>query len=161
MTVVCILSDTHENELAMRDAITIIKERNPPLIIHLGDIISPLVLDIFEGLPMQFIFGNNDGERAGLIKKCEIYNWEISDELITNIDGKSIFCAHGHRDDWRIAINEQRFNYVFHGHTHLAKDERRGKTRIINPGALFRATEYSFVFIDFALDNVEWIKISK
>jgi predicted phosphodiesterase len=34
----------------------------------------------------------------------------------------------------RSAQQGQRYDYLLHGHTHVRRDERAGRTRIINPG---------------------------
>lgn len=95
MTLICIISDTHEHEEIIRKAIPLIKERNPALVLHLGDIVSPPVLEHFEDLPMLFVYGNNDGERQGLYNACAKKGWTIQDTLELVIDDRKIFAAHG------------------------------------------------------------------
>jgi hypothetical protein len=52
------------------------------------------------------------------------------------------------------------FDYLFHGHTHVAAERRTGPTRIINPGALHRAKPKTFVVLDPASGAIESISIS-
>jgi predicted phosphodiesterase len=52
-------------------------------------------------------------------------------------------------------------DYLLHGHTHVTRDERVGKTRLINPGALFRAARYTAAVLDPSSDDVELIEVSK
>jgi putative phosphoesterase len=147
---ICILSDTHENLKVLKPAIEQIKKHSPDLVIHCGDIISPPLLDHFKGLPMRFVFGNNDGERAGLKKKClELGFGEIDDMIELVYKGKKLLVYHGTNPRVLEAhIAAQQHDFVFHGHTHVPRDEMQGRTRIINPGALFMAESYTFAVLD-------------
>jgi putative phosphoesterase len=156
-----IVSDTHEDVRMIRRAVKIFKERSPQLVIHCGDIISPPVLEHFAGLPMKLVFGNNDGERSGLKKTCEELGFdEIDDTLNFEYEGKSFFVNHGTRS--RVideAVSIQQYDYVLHGHTHLQRDEMVGRTKIINPGALFSADMYSIAFLTPETGAVEFVEI--
>lgn len=156
-----IVSDTHEDVRMIRRAVKIFKERSPSLVIHCGDIISPPVLEHFVGLPMKLVFGNNDGERSGLKKKCQELGFdEIEDTLLFDFAGKSFFVNHGTRS--RVideAVATQQYDYVLHGHTHLQRDQVEGRTRIINPGALFSADTYFIAFLTPDTGKVEFVEI--
>lgn len=156
-----ILSDTHEDVRMIRKAVAIFNERKPQLVIHCGDIISPPVLELFRGLPMKFVYGNNDGERSGLRKKCEELGFSpIDDTLTFSFAGKSFFVNHGTRSSTiQEAAALQQYDYVLHGHTHQQRDELVGKTRIVNPGAMFSADLYSIAFLDPESGSVEFIEI--
>ena len=39
-------------------------------------------------------------------------------------------------------------DYILHGHTHVARDDRRSRTRIINPGALRHARRKTVATLD-------------
>ena len=45
------------------------------------------------------------------------------------------------------------------GHTHIKRDEKIGKTRVINPGALFRIYPYTIALLDVETDRLEFVKI--
>lgn len=161
MTKLCIISDTHENIPIIRRAVAIIKEIKPDLVVHCGDIISPPTLAEFAGLPMRFIFGNNDGEIEGLRSKSnELGFGEINNELELTIDDKRLYFYHGTKE---YMIDEmagsQLYDYVFHGHTHTSRDERIGRTRVINPGALYMALRYTFATLDIKEDKLEFQEI--
>jgi putative phosphoesterase len=160
-TLVGIVSDTHEDVRMIVRAVNIFKQRAPALVIHCGDIISPPVLERFAGLPMKLVYGNNDGERAGLKKKCaELGFDEIEDTLTFEFAGKSFFVNHGTRSSViEQAASEQLYDYVLHGHTHEKRNEQRGRTRIINPGALFSADEYTIAFLNPESGEVEYVEI--
>lgn len=156
-----IISDTHEDVRMICKAVKVLKERAPGLVIHCGDIISPPVLEHFSGLPLRLVFGNNDGERSGLKQKCAELNFiEIDDTLIFNHAGKSFFVNHGTRSSViNTAANSQQYDYVLHGHTHQARNELVGRTRVINPGALFSAESYSIAFLEPVTGAVEFVEI--
>jgi putative phosphoesterase len=156
-----ILSDTHEDTRMIRKAVAIIKERCPDGVVHCGDIISPPVLELFSGLPMRFVYGNNDGERSGLAKKCrELGFQEIADSLTFSLGGRSFFVNHGTlRSVIDGAIASQKYDFVLHGHTHEQRNELHGITRVINPGALFSADRFSIAFLDIASGSVEFVEI--
>lgn len=156
-----IVSDTHEDVRMIVKAVAIFKSRAPSLVIHCGDIISPPVLERFAGLPLKLVFGNNDGERSGLKKKCaELGFSEIADTLTFEYAGKSFFVNHGTSS--RVieeAIATQQYDYVLHGHTHIPRNEVIGKTQVVNPGALFSADSYTIAFLAPKTGSVEFIEI--
>ena len=156
-----IVSDTHEDVRMIVKAVAIFKSRAPSLVIHCGDIISPPVLERFAGLALKLAFGNNDGERSGLKKKCgELGFSEIADTLTFEVAGKSFFVNHG--TSARVideAIATQQYDYVLHGHTHIPRNEVIGRTRVINPGALFSADTYTIAFLTPTTGEVEFVEI--
>jgi putative phosphoesterase len=156
-----IVSDTHEDVRMVVKAVALFKARAPGMIIHCGDIISPPVLERFAGLPMRLAFGNNDGERSGLKKKCgELGFHPIDDTLTFEFAGKSFFVNHG--TSARVieeAAASQKYDYVLHGHTHEMRDELVGRTRIINPGALFSADRFTVAFLQPESGAVEFVDI--
>lgn len=158
-----IISDTHEDKRMILKAVKVLVARSPALVLHCGDIISPPVLELFKGLPMRFVYGNNDGERLGLKKKCEELGYiGIDDTACFEFAGKSFFVNHGTRS--RVideAITTQQYDYVLHGHTHVRRDELCGKTKVINPGALFSADDYSIAFLQPESGEVEFVEIEE
>lgn len=161
MTTICVISDTHENEAAIATAVAAMQPLKPEVVFHCGDIISPPVLLAFEGLPMRFVFGNNDGEHTGLRAAAQGLGFgEINDTLECEVAGKRIFCYHGTVPKiLEQAIASQRHDYVFTGHTHLMRNDLVGKTRVVNPGALFAAATFTFAVIDLANAKVRFEKI--
>jgi putative phosphoesterase len=159
--IIGIISDTHEDARMIRKAVRIFKERAPSFIVHCGDIISPPVLENFAGLPLRLVYGNNDGERSGLKKKCaELGFFGIEDTLEFSHAGRSFFVNHGTFPSIvDRAISSGRYDYVLHGHTHEKRNELIGKTRVINPGALYSADIYSIAFLEPETGAVEFVEI--
>jgi len=156
-----IISDTHENEKAIKKAVEIFKQKNVEFVVHCGDIISPPVLEHFRELKMKFVFGNNDGETAGLNEKAKEFGFEeITDENEFECNGKKFYVCHGtNKGKIEAEIASNKYDYVLTGHTHIKRDERIGSTRVINPGALFRIYPYTFALLDVEKDELEFIKI--
>lgn len=155
-----IISDTHENEDATKKAIAMFRERKIEFGVHCGDIISPPMLEHFEGLKMKFVLGNNDGEEEGLKDRAKQLGFDIGKELEFEYVGKRFYVYHGtKRNILDAAIQSNKYDYVLTGHTHIKRDEKIGKTRIINPGALFRTHPYTIAFLDLEKDRLEFVKI--
>lgn len=162
MTLVGIISDTHENTRLVVRAVEILKQRAPALIVHCGDIVSPTTVERFAGLPMRFVFGNNDFERSGLKKTCRDLGFhQIDDTLSFTHAAKSFFVYHGTSlRTLNEAIDSQQYDYVLHGHTHEQRDELLGRTRVINPGALYSAERYSVAFLVPETGTVEFVEVA-
>lgn len=160
-TCIGIVSDTHEHVKTIIKAVALFKGRNPSIVIHCGDIISPPVLERFAGLPLRLVYGNNDGERSGLKKKCaELGFDEIVDTLTFECSGKKFFVNHGTNPRVIVdAVESQQYDYVLHGHTHEMRNEIVGRTKIINPGALFSADSYTIAFLNVDTGEVEFVQI--
>jgi predicted phosphodiesterase len=48
---------------------------------------------------------------------------------------------------------------VCHGHTHRRREERVGKTLVLNPGAIYRANPHTFAIVDLPLLEVTSVVI--
>ena len=156
-----IISDTHENEEAIKKAVAIFKKNNVEFAVHCGDIISPPILDHFKGLKMKFVFGNNDGEKIGLNSKAkELEFEEVTDEKEFQYKGKKFYVYHGtKKNKLDEAIKSNKYDYVLTGHTHIKRNEKIGTARVINPGALFRAYPYTIVLLDAEKDKAEFFEV--
>lgn len=157
-----IISDTHENENAIKKAVKVFKEQDIEFGVHCGDIISPPMLEHFKELNMKFVFGNNDGERDGLNKKAKELGFEeIKDEKEFEYKGRKFCVYHGTKlNILEAAIKSNKYDYVLTGHTHIKRDEKTGKTRIINPGALFRTYPYTVALLDVEEDRMEFVGVN-
>ena len=155
------MSDTHENEKAIKKAIEILKSKNPDFVVHCGDIISPPMLEHFKGLKMKFVYGNNDGERDGLNSRAKEFGFDaVTDEKEFEYKGKKFYVYHGtKKEKLDAAIKSNKYDYILIGHTHIKRDERIGKTRVINPGALFRIYPYTIALLDVEKDKLEFVEV--
>ena len=74
--------------------------------------------------------------------------------------GRKIAFLHGHeKGRIREVENSGYFDYLFYGHTHVAKEHLTGPTRVINPGALHRANPKTFIIVDLVNGEIESINI--
>ncbi len=142
--VIGLLADSHGRADTTRRAVDILVEKaRVDVLIHLGDVCSDTVLDALAGLTAHVVFGNCDRGWRALGKYGSSLGLHIDHPCGRVLAGeKSLVYAHG--DDpahERAAVGAA--DYFFHGHTHIFRDECVGSTRVINPGALFRATCYT------------------
>lgn len=158
---IAILSDSHDNEDSLIEAVRLINERAPDLVIHCGDLVSPEMLDHLADLPVRLIFGNNERRRDEVQAKALSLGFgSVHDELELSEDGKLFYIYHGTNELYLLEqITSGRYDYVLHGHTHKRRNEQIGKTRVINPGALYRAEKYSIAFLDTDTDSVEFVGV--
>ena len=157
-----IVSDTHDNLAAVRAAVELLRRRNLTRIVHCGDITSIDTLECFKGLPLSFVFGNMDSDTAALSAKAYELGFEdIGTELSFEFKEKTFFVYHGtDRKLLKQVVDSGRYDYVLTGHTHLATDKRSGATRLINPGALSSAKQYSFAILDPVTDSLEFVEVA-
>jgi putative phosphoesterase len=136
--IVGILSDTHGKADMAKAAVALLLGRGAEYLIHCGDIGSNAVLDHLAGHPSMFVFGNNDWDR----RELEAYAKHLGvacgqDHGKLTLGGKLAIITHG--DDSRFinkVLTDQLVDYLFLGHSHQPMDQRQGKVRIINPGAI-------------------------
>lgn len=134
-----ILSDSHNEHENVKHAADFFKSLGVEKVIHCGDLTTARILDELSTFVLYVVFGNVDLDREtiSLTTKRLNENNLVAEYLDLTITGKRIFIIHG--DDWYKldqAIHSGKYDYVFTGHTHQVRDEKVGKTRVINPGAL-------------------------
>lgn len=158
---IVVLSDSHDNEAIVQKAVQQIVALSPSLVIHCGDFQSPHMLELFKELPFRAVFGNCDGPCSLFQQKAEELKFQpLAEELEIEIEGALIYVTHGTKQSViDEMIEAQVYDYIFHGHTHTQRDERYGRTRVINPGALYRAKIYSYATIDILTDRVAYIQV--
>ena len=156
-----VVSDTHGHVPYTQEAIDEIERRGADVVIHCGDIGTPAVVKLFSGRPTHFVFGNVDGDTAGLRRAIHEAGLECHGQFgDLPLEGRRIAFLHGH-DTARLFATIQRSGYdlVCHGHTHKQRWERVGTTRILNQGALFRATPHSIAFVTLPDLDVEFVNL--
>jgi putative phosphoesterase len=158
---IAILSDTHNQHDRVRRALDEARRRGVRMVLHCGDIEEPEVIDLFDGLDAHFVFGNCDWDKAALAERIQEGGLTLHEGFgHVEVDGKQLAFVHG--DDKELLAHLERagcYDYLFHGHTHVAEDRRNGPTRIINPGALHRARVKTFVVLDPASGAVESVAV--
>lgn len=161
MALVGIVSDTHDNEDAVLDAVEILMARGVEDLIHCGDVTSASTLELFRGFRLRVCLGNNDVARE-ISGAAERIGGAYAERLDVTIGGKRFFVAHGDREaPLDKALKSGDFDYVLYGHTHLRDDRKIGRTRLVNPGALYRAAKYTFAVLDLAKGALESVELSR
>lgn len=134
-----ILSDTHDNLANTRRALAVFKRHRVEFVIHCGDITTPQVIELFDGWQVAFVFGNLDAAETHLLAAAGRLQEpaSISHRYTGIIGGASVAVYHGNDDEYLASLIEGgQYDYVLCGHTHLRRDEKIGRTRVINPGSL-------------------------
>ncbi len=147
---IAIVSDSHDNIPAIKQALSVIKEASVNYILHAGDFIAPFSISPFVNLGIEWkgVLGNNDGEVNGLLDKSKGAIMDKPQSI--SLYGKNIFLSHRPED---IPENTDNLNVVIHGHTHRHYIEKRDNVLWINPGELcgYLTGRKSFVILE--LDN--------
>ena len=162
MFTIGILSDSHGRAAITHRAVNMLIDRGADLLLHLGDIERIEVIDALAGHPARIVFGNCDYDEAGLAGYARTLDVSVDHPAgRLTIEGKTICFTHGHDERLLRSAVDDHIDYLLHGHTHLVRDERLGSTRIINPGALFRAPRYTAALLQPAGDHLEIIQIPR
>lgn len=157
---IAILSDTHGRIAPTEFAVRILREREIEHVLHCGDIDdAELVASFPPGT--HFVWGNCDDDRAGIGEAIERAGLTVHGAWgHLKWQGRNLAFTHG--DDRRLLAdleNADAFDFVFHGHTHVAREQRVGRTRVINPGALHRAAVKSFAILDLKTGELQTIVV--
>jgi putative phosphoesterase len=130
-----IISDTHDRLSMVRKALTLFKERDITTLVHAGDFISPFVIPLFEGFHMYGTFGNNDGEKKGLLTTFNTIRAVVTDIFCeVRIDNLNIAVTHGHIPSLlELLLRSNQYDLIVYGHTH-EPEIREGAPILINPG---------------------------
>ncbi|MEM2968250.1 MAG: metallophosphoesterase [Candidatus Bathyarchaeia archaeon] len=134
-----VISDTHDNLPMIEKAVKRLNEEKVGLTLHAGDYVSPFVIPKFKALnaPLIGVFGNNDGDRELLKKRCsETGNCEIRGRFAeVTVEGFRIALLHGDETELLNAlINCGGFDAVVYGHFHAEVSRVNGRTLVVNPG---------------------------
>lgn len=157
-----ILADSHGRAATTARAIALLERAGAELLIHLGDFETERVLDELVGRRARVVFGNCDWDVGGLTSYARNLDIAVDHPMgRVNADGHVIAFTHGHLPGLMQEALEEGVDYLLHGHTHALRDDRAGDTRIINPGALFRASRYTAVILDTATDELTVLEVPK
>jgi uncharacterized protein len=157
-----ILSDTHDNVTAAAAGIATLRAAGAQFLIHCGDVGGEQILDLLAGIPSVFVWGNNDFDRPSLKRYALGLGIQCGDDFASlEFAGKKIAVTHG--DNLKLlrqaAEGDSHYDYIFIGHSHIPADQRLGRTRIINPGALHRAAKKTVAMLDLKTDIVKFLTV--
>lgn len=159
-----ILSDTHGRREAARAGIELLRSRKAEYLIHCGDVGGEPILDLLAGYepPAAFVWGNNDYDRDDLARYARAIDVNCLDTFGSlTLDGKKVAVTHGdHAAPVRRVLAAQDHDYLLVGHSHVASDQRIGRVRVINPGALYRAPTKTVALLDLAADLLGFLTLN-
>jgi putative phosphoesterase len=158
-----ILSDTHNQLERTVRAIEILTAARAAALIHCGDLTTPDIVAACAALPSYFVLGNNDADNVPALSSAiaGIHGVNLDWRGEVTLAGKRLGVVHGHfhRDVRRLLA--ARPDYLLYGHSHIADDRREEGVRWINPGALYRAKEFSVAVLDLATDQLEFLSVPR
>jgi hypothetical protein len=155
-----ILSDNHGHLGPMRSALELLETLDAEAFVHCGDLGGLATLELLAGHPTWFVWGNTDYPEPTwepVIRALDM-RWPNTVPVLFELEGLQMGVCHGHEVGFQDATRLE-LDYLFHGHTHQAADRRIGKTRVINPGALFRARERTVALLDLGHDELSFHSI--
>ncbi|HHK67173.1 MAG TPA: metallophosphoesterase [Candidatus Acetothermia bacterium] len=129
-----IISDTHDNMLAIARAVELFNAEKVALVIHAGDFISPITANEFGKLraPFAAVFGNNDGDRLYLVERFKEIGRIYPDYHEFEFAGRRAVVMHEPKFIDSL-IKSGDYGLLVYGHTHEI-DIRVGETLVVNPG---------------------------
>jgi hypothetical protein len=159
---IAIVSDTHSKHATVHAALDEIARRGASLIVHCGDIADAETARLFPA-HSHFVLGNCDKFESAAIERAVADTGATLQQPFGHIEVEGMLIAFIHGDDGQLLRDLERsdaFDYLFYGHTHQAKEHRTGKTRVINPGALYRAAVKTFAILDVATGEIETVVVA-
>lgn len=147
-----IISDTHGHVQYATEGIAALEAAEVDAVLHCGDIGAPTIISLFAGWPTHFVFGNTDNDITDLRyaihdagQTCHDYFGDIA------LEGRRIALLHGD-DSAKLmnAISSQEYDLICYGHTHEREQHQQGKTLILNPGAVYRASPHTVAVVDLS-----------
>ena len=169
---IAIFSDSHDNWPNIEKAIKYLDKNKIRLIIHCGDVCAPSTLEemvkLFKGEQIHLVKGNVDGDIEGFknvekkyAQKLKFYGQTgLLTLKIKNLKLKIVFC----HDPFvaKKMAESQKYDFVFHGHTHKPWQEKIGQTTIINPGTLAGLfSKATFAIFDTQTKKAQLILLEK
>ncbi|HUU69135.1 MAG TPA: metallophosphoesterase [Planctomycetota bacterium] len=129
-----VMSDSHDNLPMIRKAVHCFSTEEPvDAVVHAGDFVAPFAVSELAKLsvPIYGVFGNNDGEHAGINKVLPQID---QPPLHLELGGRTLVVTHdiaSVSDSDRAAAD-----IVIFGHTHNKLIEHREGKLLLNPGEL-------------------------
>ncbi len=158
---IAVLSDTHGKPEPTQTALEQIRQRDVAAILHCGDIGGVELIELFADWPTHFVFGNVDHNREDFHRAIQAAGQHSHGTFGELLLGETRI-AFLHGDDaprLRETIASQKWDLVCHGHTHRKETYQAGSTRVLNPGALYRARPRTFALVDLPSLAVEFLPI--
>ena len=126
-----VMSDSHDNLPRIRAALKRLAAEEVEVLLHAGDFVAPFAVREILTFPRRVIgvFGNNDGERAGIRALWP----EVNDPpFAICLDGKNILMTH---DRARVKQEDLKgVDILIYGHNHKPSITTEDGVLCVNPG---------------------------
>lgn len=155
-----ILADTHDQVARTARAVRLLTGAGAEALVHCGDLTGPDVVYACAGLPLYFVFGNNDFDHRGLKRAmADLGSVCLGRSGVVELGGRRVAVTHGDSaaELRRLAARDP--DYLLFGHSHEPADERVGPTRLVNPGALHRAAVKTVALLDLESDHLRLLEV--
>ncbi len=153
-----IIADTHDNITAIRKAVNFFNAQDLKYVIHAGDYVAPFSLVELTKVKAKLlgVFGNNDGERKGLLSVCKDIHEPPYDVLC---GGKHIVVTH--MLESLSKRSTQNTDIVISAHTHVSRVSE-GAPLYLNPGECcgWVYGKSTVMVVDLAVSHAEVIDLS-
>lgn len=161
--IVAVCSDVHDNIWALERALPMMEDAEQ--ILFCGDFCAPFTLvqlaEGADGRPLHVVFGNNDGDRHLLTQNAARFaSVSLYGEFAEfDLDGRQVAINHYPAIAHRLADGDA-YDFVFYGHDHVAHDEKKGDTLLLNPGEIMgRLGKPTFSLVDTAKQTARQIAV--
>lgn len=134
-----VVADSYDN----RDGLKLLLDRflvgGARWLFHCGGLGSAGLVDLLKPWQVYIVAGERERERQAIeaaLQKARLQSL-LPTQLTATIEGVRIGLCRG--DDMALVnrwAKSGEFDYIFYGHSLRRRDEMRGRTRVINPGAL-------------------------
>ncbi|MFI4876102.1 MAG: YfcE family phosphodiesterase [Blastopirellula sp. JB062] len=156
-----IVSDTHGQVEFTRSAIRMLESFQVTSVIHCGDIGGAAIVELFQLWPSHFVLGNVDLDpdfwQQTIKSAGQTCHGSFGQLELAN---RQIAFLHGHDKKLLNATkNSGNYDLVCYGHTHKAADYYVGTTRVLNPGALYRASRHTIAIVDLPSLDVHIVPV--
>ncbi len=156
-----VLSDSHGQLDRLAEAAGVFSSKGVETLIHCGDITTVEAVEALADFEVHWVFGNCDWDEGplraamtGLGHTCHGIRGELK------VSGRRLGFTHGHRYEMFLAmVSSGEYDLVFHGHTHVRRDEMEHGTRVICPGALHHAAPPGCVVLTVPELKVKWVDL--
>lgn len=130
-----VLSDTHDHLDRLKNAIDLFRGEQVDALLHAGDFVAPFVIPVLAGLgkPVYGVFGNNDGERLGLLAAFRRLGPLNQPPMPLMLNKVRILLMHEPVLIESLARSGD-YDLIVYGHLHQAEARREAETLILNPG---------------------------
>jgi putative phosphoesterase len=128
-----VISDTHDRLPPFQRAVAMFNRLQVGAVFHAGDIVAPFSAKLIAAdvltMPLQVIYGNNDGERKGL---KDVLPGIVDGPLMVKLGGRVIVMHHF--IDWLKPADMAQADVIITGHTHKVVNRLADGKLELNPG---------------------------